>query len=134
MNWTEGQTLAPLPMPVITREQLAQYADASGDHNRIHLDEDFAKQAGFPSVIVHGMISMAFLADYLSSRFPEMEYQIKRFKTRFRKVTFPGDLLVCEGKVKKINDDGSLVIAAWTQNQRGETSAEAEAEIRANPS
>jgi len=129
VKWAEGQTLVPLAKPAITRAQLSEYAEASGDHNPIHLDEAFAKEAGFPSVIVHGMLSMAFLADFLSARFPDTNFQVQRLKTRFRKVTFPGDELVCEGKVKKINSDGSLVISAWTQNQRGELSCEAEADI-----
>ncbi len=126
---TEGQTLAGLTMPAVTREQLALYADASGDHNPIHLDAKFAKEAGFPSVIAHGMLSAAFLADFIVARFPESSYRIDKLRTRFRKVTFPGDVLACEGKIKKITPEGRLIVSVWTQNQRGELSTEAEAEI-----
>ena len=42
-----------------TREQIAAYAEASGDHNPIHLDEEFAKSVGLPGVIAHGMLQWA---------------------------------------------------------------------------
>ncbi len=44
----------------VERIQLVKYAGASGDFNRIHYDEPFAKAGGFPSVIAHGMLSMGF--------------------------------------------------------------------------
>jgi acyl dehydratase len=36
-----------------------RYADASGDHNPIHLDDAAARAAGLPGVILHGMSTMA---------------------------------------------------------------------------
>ena len=44
------------------RGQVAAYADASGDHNPIHLDDDFARSVGLPGVIAHGMLQMGILA------------------------------------------------------------------------
>jgi acyl dehydratase len=131
MNWTVGQELKPLEKPEITRDHLKAYAAASGDHNLIHLDEKFAREAGFPGVIVHGMLSMAFMADHLIHNFPEASYKLLRLKTRFRKVTFPGDRLVCGGKVKSIQPDGSLLVSLWTTNQKGENTTEGEAELTA---
>lgn len=129
MPWNAGQVLEPLNKPPITREQLRDYAAASGDNNPIHLDENFAKQAGFPSVIVHGMISMAFQADHLQKNFPADHYKVVRMKTRFRKVTFPGDVLKCEGSVKKVKEDGALVVSLLTRNQNGEVTSDGEAEV-----
>ncbi len=40
------------------REDLVKYASASGDHNKIHLDEAFAKSVGLPDIIAHGMLTM----------------------------------------------------------------------------
>ena len=130
MSWELGQTLQPLEKPPITREQLRQYAHASGDMNPIHLDEKFALEAGFPSVIVHGMLSMAFLGDQLAMNFPEDSWQIARFRVRFRKVTFPGDVIRCEGKVKKVSPEGWLTVSIATKNQKGEITTEGEAEVR----
>ena len=54
-----GDVLPPLDMPPINRTQLALFAGASGDHNPIHIDTDFARQAGMPDVFAHGMLGMA---------------------------------------------------------------------------
>lgn len=50
----------------VNRAVLKQYADASGDQNPIHQDEAFAKSVGLPDVIAHGMLTMAFVAKYVS--------------------------------------------------------------------
>lgn len=128
MNWEAGQPLHVLTKPPITRQQLRDYAAASGDNNPIHLDEAFAQEAGFPSVIVHGMISMAYLGDHLQFNFPPSQYHVHKFKARFRKVTFPGDVLSCEGKIKRV-EGGRYWVSLHTRNQRGEITTEGEAEV-----
>ncbi len=47
---------------MFTREQIAEYAEASGDHNPIHLDDEFARSVGLPGLIAHGMLQMGILA------------------------------------------------------------------------
>ena len=56
-----GDALPPLSLPPLTRTTLALYAGASGDHNPMHIDIDFARAAGMPDVFAHGMLSMAWL-------------------------------------------------------------------------
>lgn len=129
MAWSAGQILDPVKKPPFTREQLKAYGAASLDPNPIHLDEDFAKAAGFPSVIVHGMLSMAFQADFLQKHFPPDRYKVRRMKAKFRKVTFPGDELQCEGTVRKVLEDGVYLVALATRNQNGEVTSDGEAEV-----
>lgn len=126
MNWQEGEKLKPLTKPQITREQLQAYAQASGDRNPVHLDDDYAKSLGFPSVIAHGMLSMAFLADHARFNFPEDRFQIKRLKAKFRKVTVPGDVLTCDGVVKKV-EGSEIVVSLSLTNQAGEVTTDGEA-------
>ena len=61
-----GQELPPLKLPPITRTTLALFAGASGDHNPVHIDIDFARAAGMPDVFAHGMLSMAYLGRFLT--------------------------------------------------------------------
>lgn len=42
----------------IDRARLVRYAGASGDFNQIHWNERFAREAGLPGVIAHGMLTM----------------------------------------------------------------------------
>ena len=123
------EQLKILIKPEITPAQLREYAEASGDHNPIHLEPNFAKEAGFPSVIAHGMLSMAFMADCLQNHFAPQKYAVKRLQCRFRKVTFPGDVIRCGGEIKAKNPDGTLTLALWTQNQKGENTSEGSAII-----
>lgn len=52
----------------ITRADLRAYAEASGDPNPIHLDEEVAKAVGLPDVIAHGMLTMALAARYVDEQ------------------------------------------------------------------
>ena len=54
----------------VTRADLVAYADASGDHNPIHQDEEVARSVGLPGVIAHGMYTMALAARAVSLWFP----------------------------------------------------------------
>jgi acyl dehydratase len=49
----------------VTREDLVAYAEASGDHNPIHQDDEVARSVGLPGVIAHGMYTMALAARYV---------------------------------------------------------------------
>jgi len=55
----------------ITRTDLVAYADASGDHNPIHQDEQVARSVGLPGVIAHGMYPLALAARYVDEQLGE---------------------------------------------------------------
>ena len=75
----------------IDRDQTYRYAEASGDYNPIHIDENVAKLAGFPGIIVHGLCTMALtskvMIDHLCDSDPR---RLKRLSTRFSRSVFPG--------------------------------------------
>ena len=93
-----GDALPPLEKAPITTMQLVQYAGASGDFNRIHYDEPFAREGGFPSVIAHGMLSMGFFGQLVAT-WAGGPQRIARLATRFKSVTFPGDRITVTGEV-----------------------------------
>ena len=92
-----GDTLPPLALPVVDRTMLALFAGASGDHNRIHIDTDYARRAGMPDVFAHGMLSMAFLGRLVTSWVPQK--QVRGLGTRFTSITWVGDVITVSGKV-----------------------------------
>jgi len=57
----------------ITRADLVRYAEASGDHNPIHQDDDVARSVGLPGVIAHGMYTMALAARAVADWYPGAE-------------------------------------------------------------
>jgi len=81
----------------ITRATLALYAGASGDHNPMHIDSDFAKQGGMDDVFTHGMLSMAYLGQLLTNWVDQR--QLRDFGVRFTSITPVHATLTCKGKV-----------------------------------
>jgi acyl dehydratase len=65
-------TLEPRAFTV-TRADLVAYAEASGDHNPIHQDEEVARSVGLPGVIAHGMYTMALAARAVADWYPGAE-------------------------------------------------------------
>lgn len=125
MTISVGEEIPPLCKPPIDRTQLVRYAAASGDFNRIHHDEPFAKEAGFPSVIAHGMLSMGFLAELLT-RWAGPQ-AVLRLDVRFRAVTYPGDVITCRGRVTGFRTESGrdiVELAVWCENQDGTKTAE----------
>ena len=78
----------------VDEDQTHRYADASGDHNPIHLDENVAKMAGLPRTINHGMCTMAIAVkgavNGLAGGDPT---KLRRVGVRFSKPVFPGEEL-----------------------------------------
>ena len=110
-----GEELSPLVKPPVTLEQLQRYADASGDRNPIHLDEEAAHRVGLDSIIAHGMLSMAFLGQFVTQHIADNpEAYVALLKVRFMSMVRLGDTLTCHGLLKARtmdnNGDVSMVI------------------------
>lgn len=86
-------------------DQTQRYAEASGDHNPIHLDENVAKMAGLPRTINHGMCTMAIATkaavNGLAGGDPS---RIKQVSVRFSKPVFPGEEVTT--KLWKLDESG----------------------------
>lgn len=125
-----GDTLPPLALPPLTRLTLALYCGASGDHNPIHVDSDFARAAGMPDVFAHGMLSAAWLARQLTDWVPQSA--IRSLDVRFAAITQVGERITCTGHVAEKRDgpDGRQArVALQTANADGVVKLSAEAWI-----
>ena len=92
-----GDEIPALKIPPVSRHPLALYCGASGDHNPIHVDLDYAKSAGLDDVIAHGMLSAGYLARMLTDWVPQSS--IRSINNRFTAMTHIGDSVTCTGKV-----------------------------------
>ena len=77
-------TALPEKIYYIDRELLKAYADASGDQNPIHQNEEFAISVGLPNVISHGMLTMALAGKYVSD-WAGGSANVREFSARFIK-------------------------------------------------
>lgn len=125
-----GDEIPSFSTEPITRAMLALYAGASGDHNPIHIDIDFAKRAGMPDVFAHGMLSMAYLGRLLTDWAPQTA--IRRFAVRFTAITHVGDTVTCSGKVVEKHQQGAeqlVRLEIKATNQNGELKVVGEAVV-----
>ena len=114
----------------LTRTQLVQYAGASGDYNLIHTDDETARRVGLDGVIAHGMLSMAFLGEYLC--WLTGPTSIRRLTVRFAEMVRPGDVLTCRARVKALEQDAGgqrMTLELWAEDQRAQQVTFGEAEV-----
>jgi len=125
-----GDKIVAKTFPPISRHTLALYCGASGDHNPIHVDLDFAKKAGFPDVFAHGMLVMAYLGQSLTDAIrPDA---IRSFATRFVAITQLGASISCEGVVTELTEtagERQARIALMAQDEKGEVKLTGEAVV-----
>ena len=123
-----GQIVAELVLPPLKRTTLALFAGASGDHNPIHIDIDFARSAGMPDVFGHGMLSMAYLGRVLTKWVPQK--RVREFNARFVGITHLGNELRCTAAIaEKFERDGEQFarVELNCENQFGEPKMTGEA-------
>ena len=103
---------------VVTREDVQKYADASGDQNPLHLNDDAAKAAGFPGVIAHGMYTMSHLATFIV-RWAGDVSALTRLRVQFRAPVFAGETIVARGKVTDVQTDRrTATLDVWVTVER----------------
>ena len=123
-----GDELPALQLAPVNRTTLALFAGASGDHNPIHIDIDFARKAGMPDVFAQGMLGMAWLGRLLTQWAPQS--QLRRFEVRFQGITHLGHAVRCTGRVvEKLEHNGERCVRVEVQsaNQYGQARIAGEA-------
>jgi acyl dehydratase len=103
----------------ITPVQIARYAGAVDDYNPIHLDEEFAKAAGMPSVVAHGPLTAALVIDRLVAQVGAEA--LSAADIRLRAPVFPGEALTVvptEGGVEARKAGGSVAATVAVREAR----------------
>ncbi len=113
----EGYKIPPYIKGPIKREQLVEYAKASGDGNPIHTNESIAVMAGLKGVIAHGLLDMAFLIQAVVNWLGE-DGELKDVDVQFRGMVRPGDMVHSKAKVLKKYEEGGkkfLDLEIWQE-------------------
>ena len=114
-----GDALPALQLPPVTRTTLALFAGASGDHNPIHVDPDFARSVGLPGTIAHGLLEMGILADAIAA-WAGGNANLLSLSCRFSKPLLPGDTIICTGTVVSVDDAGTATLEVIASSDRGD--------------
>ena len=93
----------------VTDELIRDFARLSGDHNPIHLDEEFAKATRFGQRIAHGMLSGAFISAVLGNEFRNRKIVYLSQTMKFTAPTFIGDTITTTATVTAIREEKGIV-------------------------
>ncbi|MDR7094756.1 MaoC family dehydratase [Hydrogenophaga laconesensis] len=123
-----GDRLPALQLPPVDRATLALFGGASGDHNPIHIDLDFARRSGMPDVFAQGMLGMAWVGRLITQWAPQS--RLRKYDARFAGITHLGNAITCTGEVVELLDiDGEACarVAVSSSNQYGQNKIVGEA-------
>lgn len=94
----------------VTQDVINSFATASGDHNPVHVDPDFAAGTQFKGTIAHGMLSAAYISAVLGTQLPGPGAIYTGQSLKFRAPVRPGDKVVTRCTVKEVLRDKKRVI------------------------
>jgi acyl dehydratase len=114
-----GDEMTPLARTV-TQEQINAYSQASGDHNPIHVDPDFARSVGLPGTVAHGLLETGILTEAVA-RWAGGYEQVASVACRFSKPLLPGETLTCTGRVVDVDEaEGVATLQLLAVSSSGE--------------
>ena len=83
----------------ITEEDVVLFAKVSGDHNPIHMDEEFAKKTPFGQRIAHGALTASYISGILGNDLPGPGSIFTHLEMRFRRPVFIGSTVIARAEI-----------------------------------
>jgi 3-hydroxybutyryl-CoA dehydratase len=115
----------------ITDETIRAFADLTGDHNPIHLDDAYAATTRFGRRIAHGMIAAGLISAALANDLPGPGTIYLGQTLQFKAPVFPGDTITATVEVQSVRADKAIVVLATVcANQDGTRVLEGEATVK----
>jgi meromycolic acid (3R)-3-hydroxyacyl-[acyl-carrier protein] dehydratase HadB len=112
-----GDPLPSLALSV-TRDDVRAYAEASGDQNPLHQDDEVARMVGFPGIIAHGMFTMGHLGACVAAWAGDPA-NVTRLSAQFRAPVFMGEEIVAGGRVRSVDAESRTAVAElWVTVER----------------
>src|SRR5690242_2973937 len=106
----------------IEQADIEAFADVTGDHNPVHVDEAFAQQTRFGRRIAHGMLTASLISSVLANKLPGEGSVYLGQTLQFVAPVFPGDEVTARVTVKAVREGKPIVtLETICVNQRGET-------------
>ena len=113
-----------------TDEDVRAFAELTGDHNPVHLDDEYAATTRFGRRIAHGMLAASLISAALANELPGRGTVYLSQTLKFTAPVFPGDTVEARVTVKQVREDKPVVtLETVCTNQRGETVITGEAVV-----
>lgn len=114
----------------ISDDDIRAFANATGDHNPLHLDEEFAKQTRLGKRIAHGMLSASLISAVIANELPGQGSIYLGQTLQFVAPVFPGDTVTARVTVTGIREDKPIIrLETVCTNQRDEVVIRGEATV-----
>jgi len=114
----------------ITEADIQAFAEVTGDHNPIHLDDEFAKSTRFGRRIAHGMLTASLISSVLANKLPGEGSVYLGQSLQFVAPVFPGDEVTARVTIKQIREDKPILkLETICVNQHDETVIRGEATV-----
>ena len=114
----------------LSQPMIDAYADASGDHNPIHIDVAFARATELGGTIAHGMLVLAAISEMMTSAFGRGWVESGKLDVRFRSPARPGDAITARARPAG-EKDGRIKYSVECVSQNGDTLISGTAEVDA---
>jgi 3-hydroxybutyryl-CoA dehydratase len=98
----------------VTPEIYQAYINFFDDRNPLHTDENFAKQKGFSSVVMHGGILTGFLSNFIGERLPVKNVIIQSYKIAFAKPVYLNTVLTLKAVVTGVFESVNCVVIKYS--------------------
>lgn len=92
---------------VITEEDVLLFAKVSGDHNPIHVDEEYAKKTPFGQRIAHGALTASYISGILGNDLPGPGAIFTHLEMRFRRPVFIGSTVIARAEIIELFERGN---------------------------
>ena len=114
----------------IEQSDIDAFANVTGDHNPVHVDEEFAKTTRFRGRIAHGMLTASLISAVLANHLPGEGSVYLSQTLQFVAPVFPGDEITARVTVLEIREAKPIVkLETVCVNQRDETVIRGEATV-----
>ncbi len=120
---------------LVTEEMIDHFAQATGDDNPVHLDEEFAKTSIFKKRVAHGMLTTGIMSGVFGTQFPGQGTIYISQTVNFVRPVFIGDEVTVSLKVLEINaTKNRIMVETICLNQDGQKVLTGRAEVMPPPS
>jgi len=114
---------------VVTDGDVRKFAEVSGDHNPVHLDEDYAKDSRFGRRIAHGLFSASFFSGLFGTKLPGRGCVYAAQNLKFRRPVYIGDTVVATVTVLSVDAIKKRVLFSTVCSVEGKEVILGDAEI-----
>jgi len=105
---------------VLSESDVLSFANASGDRNPVHLDDDYARASIFGGRVVHGILTAGLISAVLGGVLPGLGTIFTELHVKFLKPVYLGQRVTAEAIVTEIINPKRVRLLVAARNEAGE--------------